>query len=60
NIIKDIIIPIGKRKYNEDIRQAYYGGHTDVYKPFSPTGKAYYYDINSLYPASMLKAMPTG
>ncbi|KAJ3215391.1 hypothetical protein HK099_006383, partial [Clydaea vesicula] len=54
----NIQIPIVKRSFNVDIKQAYYGGHVDVYKPFSSTGKAYYYDINSLYPTAMLKDMP--
>lgn len=38
---------------NEDtfIRRGYYGGHTDVYKPYGKD--LYYYDINSLYPFIM-------
>lgn len=52
------VIPIGACKYNDSIRHAYYGGHVDVYQPLSD--KAYYYDINSLYPAAMLQPMPTG
>lgn len=40
------------------IRRGYYGGHTDVYKPY---GKGlFYYDVNSLYPYAMLKPMPGG
>lgn len=31
----NIIIPIGRRYYNNDIKQTYYGGHVDVYKPFT-------------------------
>lgn len=52
-----ILIPIGYRSYKE-IRAAYYGGHVDVYRPL--IDKAYYDDVNSLYPAAMLKDMPTG
>mgnify|MGYP003361840480 CR=1 FL=1 len=35
---------------NEDtfIRRGYYGGHSDVYKPYGVD--LYYYDVNSLYP----------
>ena len=35
------------------IRQAYYGGRTEVFKPIC-NGRAFYYDVNSLYPASMV------
>ena len=37
--------------YN-DIKQAYYGGRVEVYKPTTdkPGQKLYYYDVNSLYP----------
>lgn len=38
------------------IRESYYGGMTNLYKPY---GRGlYHYDVNSLYPYSMLKAMP--
>ena len=41
--------------YN-DIKQAYFGGNTEVYKP---RGKyLYYYDVNSLYPYVALQDMP--
>ena len=40
------------------IREGYYGGHTDVYKPYGEN--LYYYDVNSLYPSSMLDDMPIG
>ena len=40
------------------IRRGYYGGHTDVYKPY---GKGlFYYDVNSLYPYAMTNPMPGG
>jgi hypothetical protein len=38
------------------IRNAYYGGGTDVYKAYAT--KVYKYDVNSLYPYAMLKPMP--
>lgn len=42
----------------EYIRDGYYGGHTDVYKPYGEN--LHYYDVNSLYPSSMLEDMPLG
>jgi len=38
-----------------DIKQAYYGGITEVYKPHGTN--LYYYDINSLYPFAALNDM---
>jgi hypothetical protein len=40
------------------IKEGYYGGVVDVYKPHGKN--LYCYDINSLYPYSMLKPMPIG
>lgn len=42
--------PIHIPNRNEDtfIRRGYYGGHTDMYKPYG--SNCYYYDVNSLYP----------
>jgi hypothetical protein len=37
-------------------RNGYFGGGTDVYKGYAK--KAFYYDVNSLYPAAMLNPMP--
>lgn len=34
------------------IREAYYGGRTEVFIPVA--GNAYHYDVNSLYPAAMI------
>lgn len=50
-------IPLIKQKsvYN-DIKSSYYGGITEVYKPFGKD--LYYYDVNSLYPYSALNSMP--
>nr|YP_009690412.1 DNA polymerase family B [Coniferiporia sulphurascens]QEG57192.1 DNA polymerase family B [Coniferiporia sulphurascens] len=35
-----------------ELKQAYYGGHVDMYIP-SNKEKIYHYDVNSLYPAAM-------
>lgn len=53
--------PIHIPNKNEDsfIRLAYYGGHTDAYKPYGEN--LYYYDVNSLYPFIMKEfPMPGG
>lgn len=72
--ISSLALSIFRRKYLKDdgdnriyilndneeqfIRSGYYGGHTDVY---IPTGECLkYYDVNSLYPYSMLSDMPAG
>ena len=51
------VIPLINNKsiYN-DIKQAYYGGITEVYKPYGQN--LYYYDVNSLYPFVALQSMP--
>jgi len=52
-----IYIPSG----NADmfIRRGYYGGHSDVYKPYGEN--LYFYDVNSLYPYIMKNyPMPVG
>ena len=41
-----------------DIRSAYRGGTVSLFKP--KMGKGYVYDMNSQYPAAMLKDMPVG
>jgi hypothetical protein len=50
--------PIFILPYNTDnfVRNAYFGGGTDVYKAYAKN--VYYYDVNSLYPFAMLKPMP--
>ena len=40
------------------LRKSYFGGLTNVFKP--KIKKCYYYDVNSLYPYSMLNFMPIG
>lgn len=54
-------VPIILGKDYDLIKNAYYGGITDVYKPVSEGKKIYSYDVNSLYPASMIEyPMPIG
>jgi len=38
----------------EDMRPAYLGGRTEIFKPFYQGGKLYEYDVNSLYPYVMV------
>ena len=47
---------INKASIYKEIRQAYYGGITEVYKPFGTN--LYYYDVNTLYPYVALQDMP--
>lgn len=44
-------IHIPSRNQDKFIRKGYFGGHTDVYKPYGEN--LYYYDVNSLYPYIM-------
>jgi hypothetical protein len=57
--LKDYKIPLIGGQILKDIREGYFGGHTDVYKT---TGEnLYVYDVNSLYPYVMSKyPMPVG
>lgn len=50
-------IPLIKDKsiFN-DIKSSYFGGITEVYKPYGKN--LFYYDVNSLYPHSALNTMP--
>jgi hypothetical protein len=55
---EDMNIKIIKGNVYTDIKRAFIGGKTEVYER---KGKnLYYYDVNSLYPFSMLKDMPVG
>lgn len=47
---------INKPSIYRDIKQAYYGGITEVYKPSG--NNLFYYDVNSLYPYVALQDMP--
>lgn len=48
-----------KPEVNEFVRSSYFGGRTEIFKPFfqqsSTSGLLKSYDVNSLYPAVMLK-----
>jgi len=48
NYLNDYKIPVIKDNMYDDIKKAYFGGITEVYKPFGTN--LYYYDVNSLYP----------
>lgn len=54
----DFNIPLTKGNIYNAIKESYYGGLVDVYKNHGVN--LHYYDINSLYPFSMLKPMPVG
>jgi hypothetical protein len=47
---------INKKSIYYDIKQSYFGGITEVYKPYGKN--LYYYDVNSLYPLAALNAKP--
>ena len=53
---KNVIPLINNKKLYSDIKAAYYGGITEVYKPYGEN--LYYYDVNSLYPYAALNSMP--
>lgn len=59
NYIPKNTLNIIKGVTHTNMRQAYYGGVTEVYH-LKAENKVYVYDINSSYPASMLLDMPTG
>ena len=45
----------------KDLREGYFGGHTDVYKTCNNNQPLYVYDVNSLYPYVMSQfEMPIG
>jgi len=46
---------IKNRTIYEDIKKAYYGGLSEVYKGYGEN--LYYYDVNSLYPYGVLNDM---
>ena len=55
--LKQSKLPIIKQNMFSDIKQAYFGGVTEVYKPYGEN--LYYYDVNSLYPFASLNPMPS-
>lgn len=52
----NVDIPVLNSQMDGFIRYSYYGGSTDYYKAYAEN--VFYYDVNSLYPFSMLKDMP--
>ena len=54
--LKDSKIPVIRSNMYKDIKQAYFGGITEVYKPYGKD--LFYYDVNSLYPYSALNSIP--
>ncbi len=56
NYLKDSKIPLIPESIYNDIKKAYFGGVTEVYKPYGK--ELYYYDVNSLYPYVALNSMP--
>jgi hypothetical protein len=53
---KDNIPLVQKASLYKDIKKGYYGGMTEVYKPYGKN--LFYYDVNSLYPFVALQDMP--
>jgi DNA polymerase type B, organellar and viral len=62
NYLKDPFLPIIKGMHHDLMREAFFGGHVDVYTPTLRTSEAciqpfykniYCYDVNSLYPYVM-------
>ncbi len=53
-----MVRPYIKGKVDKDIRTGYYGGIVAALRPEVKTG--YYYDVNSAYPAAMIKDLPVG
>jgi hypothetical protein len=52
----NVDIPILKGSTDRFIRNSYFGGGCDYYRGHGE--KLFYYDVNSLYPYSMMKPMP--
>jgi len=55
NYLNDSIIPSVRGSLYDDIKKSYYGGITEVYKPYGEN--LLYYDVNSLYPYAALNPM---
>lgn len=55
NYINNSKIPVIKGNMYDDIKLGYYGGVTEVYKPYGEN--LFYYDVNSLYPYVALNPM---
>lgn len=48
------------RELEDKIREGYYGGRTEVFTPRVIGGKAYHFDINSMYPSCYELEYPVG
>jgi len=57
NKVKNPIYILRYKQYKE-IKSAYFGGRVEIFKPYGEN--LYWYDVNSLYPFSMLKDIPIG
>lgn len=55
NYYKNNIANISKHSMYTELKQGYYGGRTEIYRPHGYN--LYYYDINSLYPHASLDDM---
>ena len=53
---KNNIPLINKKSIYNNIKESYFGGITEVYKPYGKN--LFHYDVNSLYPYSALNPMP--
>lgn len=56
DLYNDNISNINKASFYKDVKQAYYGGITEVYKPWGRD--LFYYDVNYLYQIAALNDMP--
>jgi len=46
-------IPVCSTELNDRMKNAYYGGRTEIFRMYLPDGKYHCYDVNSLYPYVM-------
>ena len=58
NYLNKFKIPVIKGLSHVNMRNAYYGGIVEVFRMYGKNLKLY--DVNSLYPYSMLEKMPVG
>lgn len=57
NFLDEKLYPVN-REVEDFIRKTYFGGRVEIFKMYGENLN--YYDVNSLYPAMMLKDMPCG
>lgn len=60
NYLKSGLLYQVKGRAHDNMREAYYGGITEVYNLKTDKSGFKIYDINSSYPASMMQTMPVG